>query len=90
MTNPEDGPQDDKSAIKQDTVSTDGEQKSMEKAPGKRSESGYPNDDYWEQDVRENPKEPPDETPEPDNGYRWESAEDASTSQAADDEDGQD
>lgn len=82
MTNSENKPQDDKSCIKQDEERPGGEQGGDDKAPGEQSESGYPDDDYWDHGVREKSKTPPAEPPEPDTGYRWESSEDGSSSEA--------
>jgi hypothetical protein len=49
-------------------------------SPGKHSESGYANDDYWEDAAREDSKESPVNAPEPENGYRWESTENKQSS----------
>ena len=49
---------------------------------GKHGESGYPNDDYWDDTARDNPGDQPADSPEPANGYRWEPAEDKQGSES--------
>lgn len=73
MTNPDKKSTDDKSRPKQDKEEGDGTQPGYKKNPGEHSESAYPNDDYWENGEGKKSRVPPDEEPEPDNGYRWES-----------------
>lgn len=80
MTNPDKQSRADTAhGNKHDKDSTDGQQQSHEDAPGKQKESAYPNDDYWEQGVGEKSRQAPDESPEPDTGYRWESTEENSS-----------
>lgn len=73
MTKSDNNAVDDKSRIRKDKSTDDGKQESDDKAPGQSSESGYPNDDYWDKGVRDKSKEPPTDSTEPDTGYRWES-----------------
>lgn len=63
---------DEKPHTGKDKDRSDGNNEGNDKAPGRESESGYPNDDYWDQGVRDKSKKPPAESPEPDKGYRWE------------------
>lgn len=72
---------DDKSSENNRSESNDTPEHS-EDSLGKHSESGYPNDDYWEDNAREDPKESPASSPEPENGYRWESTEDKQSSES--------
>ncbi len=73
MTNPDKPSSDDERPVKQDKDTSNNEQPEKDKAPGEHDESAYPNDDYWENGEGKKSRMPPDETPEPDNGYRWES-----------------
>lgn len=73
MTNPDERSSDDKRPAKQDKDGSRAEQPGKDKAPGEHDESAYPNDDYWENGEGKKSRVPPDEAPEPDNGYRWNS-----------------
>jgi len=73
MTNPDKQATDDKRAGQSDKSEKDTAETGGSKAPGDHDESAYPNDDYWENGKGRKSRVPPDESPEPENGYRWDS-----------------
>lgn len=79
MNHPDKGSRDDTRRSQQHRENGDNKQKSSDQAPGEGNESAYPDDDYWEEGLRDKSKKPPEETPEPDTGYRWEDSDEKSS-----------
>ena len=82
MNHPDKGSRDDARRSQQhreNSDDSDDKQKSSDQAPGEGNESAYPDDDYWDEGVRDKSKKPPEETPEPDTGYRWEDSDEKSS-----------